>query len=163
MLEQCKNAKELWGGVHDLIDRWLNERREVIVRMFAITGLPDGKTSDEPVEQRVEAFCEILVDYVSAGHFEIYEQLMREAREFKDGGEELAQSLLPRIQVTTEQVLDFNDIYSGAAATLARLDSLEADVSRVAEALEERFELEDQLIQALHEVHRDKVLTTSTE
>ncbi|WLD58413.1 sigma D regulator [Salinispirillum sp. LH 10-3-1] len=163
MLEKCTNAKELWGGVHDLIDRWLNERREVIVRMFAIKGLPDSKKTDEPIERRVESFCEILVDYISAGHFEIYEQLMREAREFEDGGIELAEALFPRIQVTTELMLDFNDTYSGAEEVRAHLDTLESDVSQVAEALEERFELEDQLIQALHEVHRDKVLTTSPE
>lgn len=163
MLEKCTNAKELWGGVHDLIDRWLNERREVIVRMFAIKSLPDSKESQQPIERRVESFCEVLVDYISAGHFEIYEQLMREAREFQDGGTELAEELFPRIQSTTELILDFNDTYCGVEETRAHLETLEADVSRVAEALEERFELEDQLIQALHEVHRDKVLTTSTE
>ena len=27
MLESCQNAQERWGGVHLLIDRWLQERR----------------------------------------------------------------------------------------------------------------------------------------
>ena len=26
MLESCQNAQERWGGVHLLIDRWLQER-----------------------------------------------------------------------------------------------------------------------------------------
>ena len=30
MLESCKNAQERWGGVHQLIDRWLQERQELI-------------------------------------------------------------------------------------------------------------------------------------
>ena len=30
MLESCQNAQERWGGVHLLIDRWLQEREELI-------------------------------------------------------------------------------------------------------------------------------------
>ncbi len=30
MLEDCKNAQERWGGVHQLIDRWLAERRALL-------------------------------------------------------------------------------------------------------------------------------------
>ena len=31
MLENCKTAKERWGGVSEIIDRWLTERQELIV------------------------------------------------------------------------------------------------------------------------------------
>ena len=30
MLESCQNAQERWGGVHLLIDRWLQERKEPV-------------------------------------------------------------------------------------------------------------------------------------
>lgn len=30
MLETCRNAQERWGGVHQLIDRWLIARRELV-------------------------------------------------------------------------------------------------------------------------------------
>jgi regulator of sigma D len=30
MLESCQNAQERWGGVHLLIDRWLQERHELV-------------------------------------------------------------------------------------------------------------------------------------
>ena len=30
MLESCRNAQERWGGVHKLIDRWLEERQELV-------------------------------------------------------------------------------------------------------------------------------------
>ncbi|MFC3851886.1 sigma D regulator [Salinispirillum marinum] len=163
MLEKCTNAKELWGGVHDLIDRWLNERRDLIVRMFALTQPQESNSKEIPLAHRVETFCEILVDYVSAGHFEIYEQLMREAREFNDGSEALAEAIFPKIQATTEAILDFNDAYQGAEQVSARQTQLNADLSALAETLEERFELEDQLIQSLHEVHREKALTTAAE
>ena len=31
MLENCRNARERWGGVSELIDRWLKERQELLV------------------------------------------------------------------------------------------------------------------------------------
>ena len=33
MLEDCKNALERWGGVHVLIDRWLDQRRQLLVSL----------------------------------------------------------------------------------------------------------------------------------
>ena len=34
MLEDCKTAQERWGGVSQIIDRWLQERRELLT-MFS--------------------------------------------------------------------------------------------------------------------------------
>jgi regulator of sigma D len=31
MLENCKSAKERWGGVSEIIDRWLEERQQMLV------------------------------------------------------------------------------------------------------------------------------------
>ncbi|MFT6421094.1 MAG: regulator of sigma D, partial [Porticoccus sp.] len=36
MLENCKSAKERWGGVSQLIDQWLEERQEMLVRFCAL-------------------------------------------------------------------------------------------------------------------------------
>jgi len=30
MLENCQSAKERWGGVSEIIDRWLQERQELL-------------------------------------------------------------------------------------------------------------------------------------
>ena len=30
MLERCKTAQERWGGVHSIIDRWLQQRKVLI-------------------------------------------------------------------------------------------------------------------------------------
>ena len=142
-----------------LIDRWLNERRELIVQMFAVNGNGDLATEQEPIEGRIQTFCEILVDYVSAGHFEVYEQLVREAREFADEDLAKTRDVFARLEDNTETVLAFNDNYQDANETRRHLNELENDLSRLGECLEERFELEDRLIQDLHEAHRDKVLT----
>ncbi|MCH8552562.1 MAG: sigma D regulator [Natronospirillum sp.] len=159
MLEQCQNARERWGGVHEIIDRWLAERRELIVRMFAINGGRDLLADEAPVEERIQRFCEVLVDYVSAGHFEVYQQLLQEAREFRDTDLDAARVIFGRLEDNTEHVLTFNDTYRDSLETRQNLGELDRDLSRLGERLEERFELEDKLIQDLHEVHRDKILS----
>src|SRR5690606_39419077 len=79
MLESCRNAQERWGGVHLLIDRWLQERHALI------TAFHELHTGVEPVTRpALQKFCQLLLDYVSAGHFEIYEQLIHEGEAFGD-------------------------------------------------------------------------------
>ena len=38
MLESCRNAQERWGGVHQLIDRWLRDRQELIQAFDSLSG-----------------------------------------------------------------------------------------------------------------------------
>src|SRR5690554_2485066 len=102
MLENCRNARERWGGVSELIDRWLKERQELLVHYCELSALTDYSQTDMLREKFIR-LCEVLVDYVSTGHFEIYDQLIREAREFNDGGEELAAKVYPRIQETRSE------------------------------------------------------------
>ena len=42
MLESCQNAQERWGVVHQLIDRWLGERRELVLAYTALTKAPQA-------------------------------------------------------------------------------------------------------------------------
>ena len=156
MLENCRTAKERWGGVHQLIDRWLKERQELLVHYCDLSDTARD-TASENLGKKLERLCQILVDYTSAGHFEIYEQLIQEAREFDDGGIELAGHIYPRISETTEVVLDFNERIDGKRPAESEMDDLMAELSRLGEALETRFELEDFLIEHLHNVHADKV------
>ncbi|WP_336367448.1 sigma D regulator [Marinobacter sp. C2H3] len=156
MLEHCQNARERWGGVSELIDRWLRGRQELLVQYCDLSSHAELAPSDGLRDQFVR-LCEMLVDYVSAGHFEIYEQLIQEAREYNDGGLELASQLYPRIEQTTEVVLAFNDRVDGRTLTEADLTSLFAELSRLGETLESRFELEDCLIERLHTAHKNKV------
>ena len=108
MLESCQTAQERWGGVHLLIDRWLQERRELIRAYDDLGDKPEALgESRKPLQE----FCGVLVDYVSAGHFEIYEHLTGEAKAFIDKrGLELADTIYPRIDVITEKLLAFNDL-----------------------------------------------------
>ncbi|MCA0913723.1 MULTISPECIES: sigma D regulator [Marinobacter] len=156
MLENCRNARERWGGVSELIDRWLKERQELLVQYCELSGESDFSQTDA-LREKIVRLCEVLVDYVSAGHFEVYEQLIQEAREFNDGGLELAAKLYPRIEQTTEVALNFNDRLDGRELSEVEIRELFNELSRLGEVLESRFEMEDFLIENLHNAHAGKV------
>ncbi len=153
MLESCRNAQERWGGVHQLIDRWLQEREELSAAYASLRDHLDGAT-----REALQEFCSILVDYCSAGHFEVYEQLVREARAFNDQrGLDLAAQIYPRIEALTDMLLTFNDQCERGECHDS--PSLELDFARVGELLQERFELEDCLIEVLHNAHKQVAAT----
>lgn len=150
MLESCQNARERWGGVHLMIDRWLQERHQLVnafKRLNAEQHAPAANAGD------LQGLCEVLVDYVSAGHFEIYEQLLQEAREFDDQrGLELAKRIYPRLEAITQAALAFNDHCDNGDCRDSK--SLHAELEHLGKLLQERFELEDCLIEVLHTAHR---------
>ena len=160
MLDNLQNARERWGGVSDLIDRWLRDRQQLIVQYCDISGTTDFEDSEQ-VRNKFGKLCDALVDYVSAGHFEIYEKLIREAKEFDDGGVKLAAKVYPRIEETTEVALAFNDKLSADAMSEEALRGLMGPLSELGEQLETRFSLEDFLIEHLHNVHADQMVSSA--
>ncbi|WP_111641573.1 sigma D regulator [Marinimicrobium alkaliphilum] len=151
MLDNCKTAQERWGGVTTIIDRWLEERQELLVRFYRVS---TGAVDEDIRGEKLRRLCEILVDYVSAGHFEIYDQLIKEGREFSDtDGLKEGSRLFAIIDQTTEKVLDFNDKYQETDD----LTSLDHDLSQLGVTLETRFEAEDGMIAVLHTAHKDLV------
>ena len=154
MLENCKSAKERWGGVNDIIDRWLEERQAVLVQYCALS--ERNQNPNETLRgEKLRNFCQILVDYVSAGHFEVYDQLIKEGREFDDADAlKEAGKLYEVIDTTTEKLLDFNDKY----LETDDLTSITDDLSKLGERLEVRFSTEDRLIAVLHTAHKDLVI-----
>ncbi len=154
MLENCKSAQERWGGVSNLIDQWLLERQEMLVRFCSLGDIRTFDVDDLAHRHKVKAFCEILVDYTSAGHFEIYDQLVREGNDFQDSdGLKAANELLETIDGTTQKILDFNDKY----LETDDLSTLTIDLSDLGESLSSRMEAEDTMIEVLHTAHRDKL------
>jgi regulator of sigma D len=154
MLENCQNARERWGGVNEIIDRWLQERQEMLVQYCALSAMDQQESNTAVRGEMLRNLCQILVDYVSAGHFEIYDQLMKEGREFEDD-EALheAGDLFAVIDNTTEELLDLNDKY----LETDDLTSLDADLSALGQTLEVRFSAEDRMISVLHTSHKNLV------
>ena len=159
MPHRNSNPKQQFEAVEDLLTRWLKERREVLGKYTEIAVALDSGLSDENLQQRQKVLCELLVDYVSAGHFEVFHELIDEAESFADGSGELAGKLMPAIADTTEVIMAYEEKYSGAQG---RPEKLKRDLSALGEALESRFVLEDQLIAGLHSRHRRLVANAST-
>ena len=155
MLEKCRSARERWGGVNIIIDHWLDQRQQLIISFI---NLPDAEVG-ESLNNKVDSFCSILIDYISSGHFEVYEQLLNEGRDFRDGSEEKAQALLPLIQPMTDFALDFNDeCQHFKKPTMRDLIKFSSRLSKLGEVLEERFLIEDQLIEILHSAHNEQAI-----
>jgi regulator of sigma D len=153
MLESCQNAQERWGGVHKLIDRWLQARHELVK---AYGNLADHEQALASSQER-QRFCQVLVDYVSAGHFEVYEQLTNEAKAFGDErGLELAKQIYPRIEAITETALSFNDLCD--TGDCSDVGALDGRFQHLGQLLHERFELEDCLIEVLHNAHQQQAV-----
>ena len=161
MLEHCKSATERWGGVSKILDKWLDQRQELIVEFCTVSGVHEFRSeSNRDSKQGLRTFCELMVDYISAGHFEVYDHLIQEAEEFGDGSAlELAKRLYPQISSTTEKALAFNDQLDAMINGNGHGLSLAHELSLIGETLVSRFELEDQLVESLHYAHKNLIAT----
>lgn len=155
MLKSLEKAKQEWGGSHSAIDSWLQERQELLVIYCKLAGLPPYERSDQALPQKNEIleFCQILMDYLSAGHFEIYDDLVKACSEKGPKSLKLAQSLYPKIAASTDIALSFNDDYANANEE-SLLPKFDEDLSTLGQSLEQRFEFEDELIENLYTNHR---------
>lgn len=157
MLDTC-TIEERWSGVEEMIERWLEERQQLIVEFCAAGGVNENETEQE-LHQRVQKFCQTLVDYVCAGHFEVYYQLLREAEEFKDGSDKIAQNLLPELNENTSIAMEFHDQFIETNDD-TDTSELSQKLSKLGETLELRFEIEDRLIDVMHNAHKALVTTS---
>lgn len=151
MLTKLEQATQKWGGVNSLIDQWLDNRGKLLVTYCKLAGLspytPDEKTL--PTMDSIRSFCIQLMDYVSEGHFEVYNQLIDSYDDESNNCQINSQQIIEKISVTTDLILDFNDKHTEANpdAILVQLDN---DLSTLGQTLEARFALEDKLLERLH-------------
>jgi regulator of sigma D len=142
-----------WLRVDALVKRWLNQRQTLIVLMLALNEKNAAATAHPYARHsiRIQAFCQVLMDYVSAGHFEIYDELLAEAEQAGNPDAiRQAQQVYPRLQRSTDAAVRFNDIYDSPEHTSALLENLPMELSGLGLLLENRFEQEDLLISRLH-------------
>lgn len=151
MPHRNKDPKAQFQAVEELLTRWLRERRELLGKYTEIVVASDGLVDASALSGRQRELCELLVDYTSAGHFEVFHELLDEAENYGDGSSVLAEKVMPAIGDTTEVILAYEEKY-GAGDSGNR--KLKRDLSALGETLESRFVLEDQLIAGLHNSHR---------
>lgn len=134
-----------------LVTELQQERHEVWSLYCQIAELkPFNGNTD--IKLILKQFAEMLVDYVSLGHFGIYDRLLA-GTERRESVLNNANAYYPEYSQTTEDVVSFNDRYDPDRKTLDLTD-LEADLSRLGESLAKRMEIEDNLCNLL--IHREQ-------
>ncbi len=145
LLNKTEALQARLGGRLVAVDRWLQSRRELLVQFLELTG--DHHQLPEPAT--IDRFCNTMIDYLSAGHFEIYLALLQQAAEAPPDAETRARQLYARLSRSTDLALAFVDRYAGQSAGLSSPQQLDADLARLGVALAERFEWEDELFELL--------------
>ncbi len=139
----CKNTA---------VNSWLAERSQVIVMYCKLSGYRNQ--TKLPESGQINGFCDILIDYVSAGHFEVYEQIVNDCDINGPASIGLLNKLYPDISKTTDVVVDFNEKYSKTVSSNDELMSrFDSDLSLLGEAIAKRVDLEDNLIDTLNSNH----------
>jgi regulator of sigma D len=129
-----------------LIDKLVAERQQMLVLLWELTKLDFAKV-DQNVLDTLEDFQEILVDYIAAGHFGLYQRII-EGSERRQSVLETAADIYARIEQSTDVAVEFTERYDAPDAPLIEA-KLAPDLSRLAEEVSTRIELEDRLILAL--------------
>jgi regulator of sigma D len=132
-----------------IAEKLVAERAEVLVLYCQTAGLePFQKETDESLARKhLQEFCQLLMDYIAAGHFGLYERIAN-GNERRQSVAKLAEELFPRIAQTTEAAVAFNDKYDRSDD--CDIDTtLGKDLSKLGEELALRAELEDQLLNAM--------------
>ncbi|MDH5633020.1 MAG: sigma D regulator [Gammaproteobacteria bacterium] len=135
------------SGSVNLVKKLTAERAELLVLYCRVAGLSPYTENRDSQYGLLEQLCQMLVDYVAAGHFSLYERIVS-GKERRQQVIEMAEDLYPRITRTTDVVLDFNDKYD-CEDNCPISNDFDEDLSVLGEILAERIELEDRLLAAM--------------
>ncbi len=146
---ESESASDRRAGSREMVRKLLTERTEMFVLYCRLAGLApyQGKPVKNGVHELLQEFCQVLVDYIAAGHFSVYERIISGTERRKEVSD-IAADLYPRIAQTTEAALAFNDQYD--TDKLFELSgSFHESLSHLGEQLALRIELEDKLLKIL--------------
>ena len=146
MPESKNTAKVARPRSRKLIEDMLQERQQMLVLLWELSKL-DLRKTDESTRQTLDDFQEILVDYIAAAHFGLYQRIA-EGNERRQAVLEIAREIYPRIARSTDIAVEFTEKYDHPNADTVTT-KLADDLSLLAEELTSRIELEDRLILAM--------------
>lgn len=148
MKEQVEEAQERRCTSNEQVQHMLKERKQLLSLMLQVSSEGSDAVSVKSVAD-LEEFNQVLVDYIAAGHFGLYDRIA-EGKERRQSVSELAIQIYPRIEQTTQIALAFDEKYN-PENNEDELNHFQEDLSMLGEELATRIELEDQLIQLLHQ------------
>lgn len=147
MLNRLESLTQRVGGHHELIDQWLQARKELLVSYCTLVGLKPNKEKHAPLnEKALDSFCHHLVDYLSAGHFHLYHRIVEESEGPQAAISLIAARIFPALEANTETIMTFHDSYTETDFNDDNVFEFNYALSDIGEALDARFDLEDQLI-----------------
>jgi regulator of sigma D len=135
-------STERRNATRQQIEHMLAERQQLLGLLIQASNLK-GDNLELQDKELLEEFCQVLTDYVAAGHFGLYERIA-EGRERRQEVANISRNIYPRIEESTQQALEFSEKYS--TRENSNNTNLANDLSRLGELLVARIELEDQLI-----------------
>ncbi len=143
------NTTERRSGSAGIAEKLVSERAEMLVLFCQAAGLEpfQKETDDQLARKHLQEFCQVLMDYIAAGHFGLYERISN-GTERRQGIAQLADELYPRIAESTELAVAFNDKYDCGDDCDVTTD-IGKDLSKLGEELAVRAELEDKLLSAM--------------
>ena len=131
---------------YELIVKLQNGRREVWSLYCNVAELKPFSANDA-VKSLLTQFSQLLVDYVSLGHFGVYERLLA-GTERRSRVLTVAKELYPEFSKTTDAAISFNDKYDNVEKVEV-FEDLEQDLSILGESLAKRIDLEDRLCEVM--------------
>lgn len=143
MAEQLGETQERRSNSNELIQHMLKERNQLLSLMLQVSREGAVAKLVKSVAD-LEEFNQVLVDYIAAGHFGLYERIA-EGKERRKAVSDLAVKIYPRIEQTTQIALAFDEKYNPENND-SELNNFQEDLSMLGEELTTRIELEDQLI-----------------
>lgn len=147
MLNRLERLTQRVGGSNELVDQWLHARKELLVSYCTLVGLKPNKEKHTPLnEKALDNFCHNLVDYLSAGHFHLYQRVIDEVEGANSPIKLQAAKIYPALELNTEAIMAFHDSYTENDIDDDNAFAFHYALSDVGEALDARFKLEDQLI-----------------
>ncbi|MCE0492309.1 sigma D regulator [Pantoea sp. Mb-10] len=146
MLTQLDNLTKRLGDGNELVDMWLKARRQLLVTYYELIGIKPNKDALKALDEAaLDTFCHNLVDYLSTGHFNIYERVLDEMQ--GDSPLIAAAQVYPALKSNTDRIMQLYDSHLEPAINDDNYVEFQHALSEVGEALEARFTLEDKLIQ----------------
>lgn len=131
------------GRGQRLVAHLLSERDEMLALLCR---LAEGNGDGKPTRPALDEFLNLLIDYMAAAHFGLYQRII-DGTERRRQVQRVAAKCYPRVARTTELALAFHDRYASPAGP-ADAATFRRDLALLAEALAERIELEDTMIDA---------------
>ncbi|MEE9411789.1 MAG: Rsd/AlgQ family anti-sigma factor [Methylococcales bacterium] len=146
MKTQAQNFSKHRPKTQAMVEQLLKERQHMW-SLYCQFAIQDEYADEQSVELALRGFCQVLIDYISLGHFGIYQRIA-EGNERRQNVLTVAQQVYPKLIELTDHAVSFNDKYEDLH-NQALVKELNTDLSELGESLAARIELEDKLIESL--------------